>query len=127
GFNTAARGQEPWVIASVNVVVAESDSQAYSLALSESWALARSRSIGVFQPLEDPSVLQRDNISNQEQRRIDRALASTVYGDHVTVVVQLQSNIKYTGADQLTITENMWDQIAQPASVRLLLEACQTY
>lgn len=127
GFNTAARGQEPWVIASVNVVVAESDSQAYSLALSESWALARSRSIGVFQPLEDPSVLQRENISNQEQRRIDRALASTVYGDQATVVAQLQRIIKYTDADELMITGNMWDPVAQRASDRLLMEAWQTY
>ncbi len=126
GFNTAARGQDPWVIASVNVVVAESDSQAYSLALSEAWALARSRSIGVFQPLEDPAVLHRESISDQEQRRIDRALASTVYGDRATVGAQLQRIIEYTDADELLVTGNMWDPVAQQTSDRLLMEAWQT-
>lgn len=125
-FNTAARGQGPWVIASVNAVVAESASQAYSLALSEAWALARSRSIGVFQPLEDPAALHRENISIQEQRRIDRALASTVYGDQETVIGQLQRIIEYTDADELLITGNMWDPAAQRASDRLLMEAWQT-
>src|SRR5699024_6737400 len=122
-FNTAARGQEPWVIAHVNRDVADSDSQAQSLALSESWELARADSIGVFQPLEDPSVLHRENISNQEQRRSDRAVASTGYGDQATVVAQLQRIIKYTDADELMITGNMWDPVAQRASDRLLMEA----
>lgn len=111
------------IIASVNVAVAETHQQAEQLVLSEAWALTRSRSIGVFQPLEDPTVIPTVKSSEQEQRRLANALATTVYGTQDDVVEKLQRILTYTRADEILVTGNMWDTAAQRTSDRLLAEA----
>lgn len=121
------RQQRPYVIASINVAVAETQHAAEELVLSEAWALTRSRSIGVFQPLENPSAIRQETPSEQQQRRVDRALASTIYGTQQEVVRQLQHVVDYTGADEIMVTGNIWDPVAQRASDRLLMEAWQAH
>src|SRR5699024_313614 len=74
------RRQRPYIIASVNIAVADSREAAEDLVLSEAWALTRSRSIGVFQPLDEPASIRSAQPTHQEQRRLDRALATTIYG-----------------------------------------------
>lgn len=117
------RKQRPYVIASINVAVAETREAAQQLVLSEAWALTRSRSIGVFQPLEEPTALQARTPTEQEQRRIDRALDTTIYGTQHEVIQQLHQVLEYTGADEIMVTGNMWDPAAQQESDRLLMEA----
>lgn len=120
------RNQQPYVIASINIAVANSQAEAAALVLSEAWALTRSRSIGVFQPLEDPAVIRDAEPSAQQQRRIDRALASTIYGTPERVVGQIHRVLDYTQADEIMVTGNIWDPTAQQESDRLLMEAWST-
>ncbi len=120
------RPQRPYVIASINVAVAETRAAAEDLALSEAWALTRSRSIGVFQPLEDPAEIRSREPTPQEYRRLGRALATTIYGTADDVVEQLQRVLEYTQADEMMVTGNIWDPAEQQASDRLLIEAWQT-
>lgn len=115
------RGQAPHVIASVNIAVAETHREAAALVLSEAWALTRSRSIGVFQPLEDPAVIRNAQPSAQQQRRIDTALASTIYGTPDAVVEQIHRVLAYTQADEIMVTGNIWDPAAQRKSDQLLM------
>lgn len=117
------RRQRSHVIASVNIAVAETHEAAEELVLSEAWALTRSRSIGVFQPLEDPTTIRTATPSEQQQRRVNRALASTIYGTQHEVIAQIQRIIEYTGADEIMVTGNIWDPAAQRESDRLLMEA----
>lgn len=120
---STSRGQQPHVIASINVAVADSYEAAEQLVLSEAWALTRSRSIGVFQPLEDPAAIRAEQPSAQQQQRIDRALASTIYGTPQDVVHQLERVLQYTLADEIMVTGNIWDPAAQQTSDRLLMAA----
>ena len=117
------RNQRPHVIASVNVATADSTSAAKQLVLSEAWALTQSRSTGVFGPLEDPGTIDLSNLSAQQQRRLDRALESTIYGTPAEVVEQLEAVVAYTEADEIMVTGNIWDPAAQLTSDQLLLEA----
>ena len=117
------RQQPPHVIASVNIAVAESHEAAKDLVLSEAWALTRSRSVGVFQPLEDPASIRLAHPSQQEQRRLDRALATTIYGTPNDVVEQIHQVLDYTQADEVMVTGNIWDPKKQLASDQLLIEA----
>lgn len=119
----AHRGQQPHIIASVNVAVAETHQAAEDLVLSEAWALTRSRSIGVFQPLEDPAVIRAMHSTQQQQRRLANALATTIYGTQDGVVAQLHRVLAYTRAHEILVTGNMWDPAAQRTSDRLLAEA----
>ena len=119
------RRQQPRVIASINVAVADSHEAARQLVLSEAWALTRSRSIGVFQPLEDPTAISAEQASVQQQQRIDQALASTIYGTPDEVVDQLEQVLQYTLADEIMVTGNIWDPAKQQTSDRLLMTAWQ--
>ncbi|WP_022870458.1 MsnO8 family LLM class oxidoreductase [Yaniella halotolerans] len=119
------RGQQPHVIASINVAVADSREAARQLVLSEVWALTRSRSIGVFEPLEDPAAISAEHDSAQQRQRVERALASTIYGTPEDVVAQLALVLRYTLADEIMVTGNIWDPEAQQTSDRLLIEAWQ--
>ena len=91
--------------------------------LSEAWALTRSRSIGVFQPLEDPASIRAGKPSEQQQRRIDRLLATTIYGTQDDVVEQIHQVLSYTRADEIMVTGNIWDPTSQQESDRLLIDA----
>ena len=117
------RGHQPHVVASVNIAVAASKEAAERLVLSEAWALTRSRSIGVFQPLEDPDTILAAEPSQQQQRRITKALASTIYGTQDDVIEQIEQVLTYTQADEVMVTGNIWDPSAQRESDRLLMDA----
>lgn len=117
------RKQPPWVIASVNVAVAKTREAAGALVISEAWALTLARSIGVFQALESPAMVRQQHPSEQQARRIQRSLASTIYGTPDDVVKQLAAVVAYTQADEILVTGNMWDPAAQLTSDRLLFEA----
>ncbi|GAA4480040.1 MsnO8 family LLM class oxidoreductase [Enteractinococcus fodinae] len=118
-----SRNQRPHVIASVNVATADSTSAAQQLVLSEAWALTQSRTTGVFGPLEDPATIDLSALSAQQQRRLDRALESTIYGTPDEVMEQLEAVVAYTQADEIMVTGNIWDPAAQLTSDQLLIEA----
>lgn len=119
------RRQRSHVIASVNVATAESTTAAQQLVLSEAWALTQSRSTGIFGPLEDPGTIDLSNLSDQQRRRLNRALQTTIYGTPDEVVQQLDAVVAYTEADEVMVTGNIWDPAAQLASDQLLLKAWQ--
>lgn len=123
-FSSATqRDQQPHVIASVNIAVASTRSAAEQLVLSEAWALMQSRSTGVFAPLETPEEIRTDTLSEQQRRRLDSALAATIYGTPAEVVEQIDAILTYTQADEVMVTGNIWDPVAQRTSDQLLIEA----
>jgi len=117
------RDQKPYVIASINVAVATSAQAAEDLVLSEAWALTQSRSTGVFGPLENPQDIRKETLSDQQRRRLTRALDTSIYGTPDTVVERLEAIVTYTEADEIMVTGNIWDPAAQRASDELLMEA----
>lgn len=119
------RDQLPYVIASVNIAVADTHEAARDLVLSEAWALTQSRSTGVFAPLENPADISLGDLTDQQHRRLDRALGTSIYGTPETVVDQIASIVAYTQADEVMVTGNIWDPAAQRVSDELLIEAWQ--
>ena len=117
------RNQRPHVIASVNIATAPTRHAAQELVLSEVWALTQSKSTGTFAPLENPADIQLDTLSDQQRRRLDKALSSTIYGTPDEVVEQIDAVLEYTQADEIMVTGNTWDPVAQQQSDRLLMEA----
>ena len=123
-FVTATqRNQEPHVIASVNIATAPTHRAARELVLSEVWALTQSKSTGAFDPLENPADIQLETLSDQQRRRLGKALASTIYGTPTEAVEQIEAVLEYTQADEIMVTGNIWDPVAQQDSDRLLMEA----
>src|SRR5690625_6109257 len=77
------RGSAPEVIASVDALIADTDQEARDLALPEVWAMARSRTTGVFEQLEPVERIRREDWSEKETRR-DRK-STRLNSSHVAI------------------------------------------
>ena len=115
-------GSAPQVIASVEALIADTDREARDLALPEVWAMARSRSTGLFEQLEPVEGIQRAEWSEKETRRVEKGLAATAAGTADTVRRRLEEIIERTGAEEVLSTASTYDRETLAASDRWLAE-----
>ncbi|MBS4752708.1 hypothetical protein KG112_07785 [Nocardioides sp. zg-ZUI104] len=75
------RGSRPSVIASLDVLIADTDAEARDLALPEVCAMAQSRRTGLFEALEPVATirdrLRDDRLADRVERALDRVGAGT--------------------------------------------------
>lgn len=102
-----AAGAEPYVVVSLDVLVADSDAAARRLALPEAWALAAARTTGQFPALEpvDPDR----PLSARQRTLVEDAVGRTVAGAESTVAAQLADLFARTGADELLASTSTFD------------------
>lgn len=105
-----AAGAEPWVLVSLDVLVADSVAAARELALPEAWALAAARTTGAFPALEPVDVGRA--ISTRQREVVDAAVRRTVHGDGPTVAAELDDLVARTGADELLASTSTFDRTA---------------
>lgn len=117
------RAQQPRVIISLNVAVADTAEAARALVLPEAWALTRSRTVGSFDPLHPAHQLDPSSLSERERRRLDQNMNNSLFGTADQVVDQLRRIVAFTGADEVLITGGMADPEAARRSDELLSRA----
>jgi len=100
-----AAGGEPYVVVSVDVLVADSEAAARELALPEAWALAAARSTGEFPALE-PVDADRP-LTDSQRATVDAAVGRTVHGDETAVAERLGELL--AGADELLASTSTFD------------------
>ncbi|ASK66395.1 LLM class flavin-dependent oxidoreductase [Brachybacterium avium] len=115
------RGSIPQVLVSVDALIADTDEQARELALPEVWAMARSRSTGVFEALEPVARIRAAPSSDREARRVERGLDAAVAGTAGTVRRRLDELLERTGAQEVLATGVTYDREAQSVSDRELM------
>jgi luciferase family oxidoreductase group 1 len=100
-------GGRPYVVVSLDVLIADSPAAARELALPEAWALAAARTTGRFPALEpvDPDRV----LSDRQRAVVDDALGRTVHGDESTVADELEALFARTGADELLASTSTFD------------------
>ncbi|MCW2718890.1 MsnO8 family LLM class oxidoreductase [Pseudonocardia sp.] len=104
---TRAAGGEPYVVVSLDVLVADSEAVARELALPEAWALAAARSTGEFPALEP--VHPARPLTDRQRAAVDAAVGRTVHGDETTVAAQLDDLLERTRADELLASTSTFD------------------
>lgn len=114
------RGSTPEVIASVDALIADTDREAHDLALPEVWAMARSRTTGVFEQLEPVERIRREDWSEKETRRVEKGLRATVAGTADTVRRRIEQIVERTGAAEILSTGSTYDREALASSDRRL-------
>lgn len=112
----------PRLLVNVSVAIAPTEEAARSLALPEAWALALSRSTGSFDPLQSVQDLDVDRLTQQQARRVERALATTVHGTPDQVAARLAEIVRHTGADELLVTGGVSDPDGGALSDTLLAQ-----
>jgi luciferase family oxidoreductase group 1 len=102
-----AAGGRPYVVVSVDVLVADSVSAARELALPEAWALAAARTTGQFPALEpvDPDRVQ----SARQAALVEDVVGRTVHGDDTTVAAEIGDLLDRTGAAELLASTSTFD------------------
>ncbi|MEU1953103.1 MsnO8 family LLM class oxidoreductase [Nocardia rhamnosiphila] len=113
-FRPSPRAERPRVTIALEVTVAETDELARALVLPEAWAMARSRSTGVFPPLEP--VGESASWTDQTRRRVEAAVRRAVAGTPQTVRRRIEQLADHTGAEELLATTSTYDRAALAAS-----------
>ncbi|SDI76667.1 hypothetical protein SAMN05192573_1322 [Mucilaginibacter gossypii] len=113
---------EPYVLACVNVVAADTDAEAQYLATSLQ-QLFKGIITGRRHPLPPPVESMADIWSAAEQEAAMQMLAYSFFGSKETVQAQLNDFIERTGINERMATSHIYDQQARLKSYRLLAEA----
>ncbi|WP_214365654.1 MsnO8 family LLM class oxidoreductase [Pseudonocardia sp. H11422] len=105
-------GAEPYVVVSLDVLVADSVAAARELALPEAWALAAARTTGEFPALEPVAGIASGSLSARQRSVVDAAVGRTVHGDAGTVAAELEGLLAHPGADEVLASTSTFDRAA---------------
>lgn len=109
-FRPSEAWPEPYVVISLEVMVARTTTRARDLLLPEAWALAESRTTGAFPPLEPVEAVLGREPTPRQRRTIAGFLSSALYGTPTAVQVALQALVERTGADEVMATTSTYDR-----------------
>ncbi|WP_372406742.1 MsnO8 family LLM class oxidoreductase [Streptomyces luteireticuli] len=126
GFRASASRPEPYVVLAGNVAVAATAQEAARLLVPEAWAMAYSRTRGVFPPLVPAEDVEAMTMTDREREHFEAALRGHVHGTEDDVAAELAALVERTGADELLVTTNSYDREALSDSYRRLARLAAT-
>ncbi|WP_246131116.1 MsnO8 family LLM class oxidoreductase [Cellulomonas aerilata] len=115
-FRPSRQQPDPWVAVSLDVLVAGTSSEAADLLLPEAWAMARSRTTGVFPPLEPVSAVRTAARTPRQQQYLEQTAAAAIAGTPAEVERRLAELLDRTGAAELVASSSTFDRAALAAS-----------
>ncbi|GAA2112319.1 MsnO8 family LLM class oxidoreductase [Kocuria atrinae] len=121
-FRPSAQQAEPYLVASVEMYVADSASEAHDLALPEAWAMSQSRLTGAFPPLAPTTSLPTE-LTQRQESYVGQALSSTIAGTEDRVLSEVSEMLARTGADEIMSTASTFDESAMYATDEKLARA----
>ncbi|MEV4870300.1 MsnO8 family LLM class oxidoreductase [Streptomyces syringium] len=113
-FRPSAWRRHPYVVLAGNVAVADTTEAARRLLIPEAWALAHSRTHGVFPPLAPAEEIETllTGASERERGFYEAGLRGHIFGTEEEVAAALDTLVARTGADELLITTSSYDREA---------------
>ncbi|MFI1256571.1 MsnO8 family LLM class oxidoreductase [Streptomyces netropsis] len=113
-FRPSAWRRHPYVVLAGNVAVAGTTEAARRLLIPEAWALAHSRTHGVFPPLAPAEEIETllAGASERERGFYEAGLRGHVFGTEDEVAAALDALIARSGADELLVTTSSYDREA---------------
>ncbi|MEU1311998.1 MsnO8 family LLM class oxidoreductase [Streptomyces cinnamoneus] len=120
GFRPSAWWEKPYVVVAGNVAVAETREAARRLLIPEAWAVAHSRTHGVFPALRSAEEVEGMDMSERERGFYEGALLGHIFGTSEEVGASLSALVRSTGADEVLVTTGSYDRDALVDSYRRL-------
>ncbi|TDQ08595.1 LLM class flavin-dependent oxidoreductase [Pedobacter metabolipauper] len=120
-FKPSAHLSEPYVLACVNVVAADTDAEAHKLATSL-YQLFRGIVTGKRQLLQPPVDNMDDIWDVYEEAQANQMLACTFIGSKETIKQDLEQFLDQTGVDEIMATSHIFDHQARLHSYELFAE-----
>jgi luciferase family oxidoreductase group 1 len=115
-FRPSAQLAEPWVAVSLDVLVADTADEAADLLLPEAWAMAQSRTTGVFPPLQSVAQVRAAGKTARQQQYLEQTAAAAIVGAPKDVESRLGELLDRTGAAELVAAGSTFDREALAAS-----------
>ncbi|RPF21327.1 MsnO8 family LLM class oxidoreductase [Myceligenerans xiligouense] len=111
-FSPSPAVPEPYLVASVDIAVADSADRARELLLPEIWALASSRETGGFTALRPVDDVRRllDTATPKVRAAVDRGYDSVIAGTAGQVVAEVAALTARTGAAEVMATTSTFDR-----------------
>ncbi|HEX8240052.1 MAG TPA: LLM class flavin-dependent oxidoreductase [Allosphingosinicella sp.] len=121
-FQPSARLDRPYVMLGFNAFAAETADEAELLATSVQQAFVNLRT-GNPGKLPPPVPGYADTLPPQARAMLDQVLTCSAVGDGATVRQRIEAFVERTGADELMITSQIFDQEARLRSYEIVAEA----
>jgi luciferase family oxidoreductase group 1 len=121
-FKPSKQLAEPYVMAGINIIAADSDVEARRLATTQQMSYAdifRGRRGLSRPPIDDIETYW----SPMEKAQASRMLARSIIGSPATVQAGMDAFIRETGADELMIVSDVYDHAARVRSFELIAAA----
>jgi luciferase family oxidoreductase group 1 len=125
-FRPSEWSDEPYVVVSGTVAVAESPGAARRLLLPEAWSMAHARTRGSFPPLPPAEEVEAREMTAKERDLYESGLAGHIAGTAEQVAEELESLIGDTGAQEVLVTTSTYDRAALVDSYRRLARVTGT-
>ncbi|GHG20316.1 LLM class flavin-dependent oxidoreductase [Streptomyces albogriseolus] len=119
-FRPSAWADEPYVVVSGTVAVADTPGQARRLLIPEAWSMAYSRTHGTFPPLPPAGRVESLAMSDKERGFYEAGLTGQLAGTEEEVERELEAVLKDTGAQEVLVTTSTYDREALLDSYRRL-------
>lgn len=117
---------KPYVLLGVSVLIAETDDRAQWLASPSGLAAAQLRK-GAPQPYASPEETARHDWSDDERAAAESRLSTMIVGSPETAEKELEELLKATGADELIVTTEAYEQSDRKHSYELLARLAGLY
>ncbi|MBS7549028.1 MsnO8 family LLM class oxidoreductase [Dietzia massiliensis] len=111
-FRPSGADSEPYVVVSLEVMIADSTEAARELLLPEAWAMAESRETGAFGPLRPVEEVLDRRFRPQQLRRMEEWMGTAVHGDAEKVAGEIAALVERTGADEIMASTSTYDRDA---------------
>ena len=120
-FKPSRQLQEPYTMACVNVIAADTDEEAYRLATSF-FQLAINIVRRESRPLPPPVDTMEGIWTDFEEAAVQHMMAYTFIGSQQTVKNDIQAFLDNTGVDELMVVSHIYDPYARARSYELLAD-----
>ena len=117
-FRPSAWADEPYVVISGTVAVADTPERARRLLVPEAWSMAYSRTHGTFPPLPPAERVESVAMTAKERGFYEAGLAGQLAGTEEEVERELEAVLKDTGAQEVLVTTSTYDRDALLDSYR---------
>jgi luciferase family oxidoreductase group 1 len=118
-FKPSKELQQPYSLACVNVIAAETDEEAQRLVTSF-YMLAMGIVTGKRQPIQPPVDSMEGIWNDFEKAAVQQMMQFSFIGSAQTVKEQLQSFVNNTGIDELMVASHIYDNAAKIRSYELI-------
>jgi len=120
-FKPSAQLDRPYATIGVNIIAADSDAEARRLATTQQMSF-----VNIFRGargLSQPPIDDIDSFwSPREQAQVMRMLARSIVGSPETVQAGIAALVAETGADELMIVSDVYDQAARWRSLEIIAD-----